>query len=156
MALQGISSKELASTRSVKSGTLQNACFTRRRVVADLGRSARMHMVRLMNNLVKSLKKNDDKSAVAMLKKNEWLVRKSTATCCQPWQKSREIGATWCESWHPSWVETRTYWTSIIERTTFGMCLSWHEAAEIYFTEELRHAETNQTCEIHESYCTPH
>ena len=28
-----------------------------------------MHIVRLMNNLVKRYKKNDDKSAVAMLKK---------------------------------------------------------------------------------------
>ena len=45
---------------------------------------------------------------------------------------------------------------SIIERTTFGLCLSRHEAAEVYFTEELRHAETNPTCEIHESYCTSH
>ena len=31
-----------------------------------------MHIVRLMNNLVKLPKKNDDKSAVAMLKKNDW------------------------------------------------------------------------------------
>ena len=46
-------------------------CSTRPRVVADLGKSARMHIVRLMNNLVKS-PKNDDKSAVAMLKKNDW------------------------------------------------------------------------------------
>ena len=50
-------SKELASTHSVKSGTLQNACSTRRRVVADLEKSARMHIVRLMNNLVKGLKR---------------------------------------------------------------------------------------------------
>ena len=31
-----------------------------------------MHIVRLMNNAVKRSKKNDDKSAVAMLKKNDW------------------------------------------------------------------------------------
>ena len=31
-----------------------------------------MHIVRLMNNLVKGPKKNDDKSAVAMLKKGDW------------------------------------------------------------------------------------
>ena len=52
-----ITSKELAPIHSVKSGTLQNACSTRPRVVADLGKSARMHIV--------------DKSAVAMLKKND-------------------------------------------------------------------------------------
>ena len=48
-----ITSKELALIHSVKSGALQNACSTRPRVGADLGRSARMHIVRLMNNLVK-------------------------------------------------------------------------------------------------------
>ena len=51
--LARITSKELATTHSVKSGTLQNACSTRRRVVAGLGKSARMHSVRLMHNLVK-------------------------------------------------------------------------------------------------------
>ena len=55
--LARITSKELASTRSVKSGTLQNACSTRPRAVADLGKSARMHIVRLMNNLVKGLQR---------------------------------------------------------------------------------------------------
>ena len=49
--------KELAPIHSVKSGTLQNACSTRPRVVADLGKSARMHIVRLMNGLVKNPKR---------------------------------------------------------------------------------------------------
>ena len=47
-----ITSKELAPIHSVKSGTLQNSCFTRTRAVADLEKTARMHIVRLMNNLV--------------------------------------------------------------------------------------------------------
>ena len=38
-------------------GTLQNACFKRPRVVADLGKSARMHIVRLMNSPVKGPKR---------------------------------------------------------------------------------------------------
>ena len=33
-----ITSKELAPIHSVKNGILQNACFTRPRVVADLGK----------------------------------------------------------------------------------------------------------------------
>ena len=45
-----ITSKELAPIHSVKGGTLQNACSTRPRVVAGLGKSAHMHIVRLMNN----------------------------------------------------------------------------------------------------------
>ena len=63
--LARITSKELAPIHSVKSGTLQNACSTRSRVVADVGKSAHMHIDRLMNNLVNgpkrmmTLKKHD-------------------------------------------------------------------------------------------------
>ena len=52
--------------------TLQSACSTRPRVVVGLVKSARMHTVRMMNKLIKRSKKIDDKSAVAMLKKNDW------------------------------------------------------------------------------------
>ena len=46
-----ITSKELAPIHSVKSGTLQNACSTSPRVVADFGKSALMRIARLMNSL---------------------------------------------------------------------------------------------------------
>ena len=52
-----ITSKELAPIHSVKSGALQNGCSSRPRVVADLGKSARMHIVRLVNSLAKRLKR---------------------------------------------------------------------------------------------------
>ena len=52
-----ITSKELAPIHSVKSGTLQNDCSTRPRVVAGLGKSALMHIARLMNNLAKGPKR---------------------------------------------------------------------------------------------------
>ena len=48
-----IASKELAITHSVKNGTLQNACSTSSRVVADLVRSALARIVSLMNSLAK-------------------------------------------------------------------------------------------------------
>ena len=51
-----ITSKELAPIQSVKSGTLQNACSTRPKMDAGLGKSARTHIVRLMNNPVKGPK----------------------------------------------------------------------------------------------------
>ena len=54
--LARITSKELATTHFVKNDTLQNACSTRPRVVAGLGKSALMHIVRLMNSLVKGPK----------------------------------------------------------------------------------------------------
>ena len=66
--LARITSKEFATTHAVKNGTLQNACSTRQRVVAVLGKSALMHTARLMNSVTKRSKKNGDKSAVAMLK----------------------------------------------------------------------------------------
>ena len=47
--LARIASKELATTHFVKDGTLQNACITRPRVVVGLGKSAHVHIVRLMN-----------------------------------------------------------------------------------------------------------
>ena len=52
-----ITLKELATTHFVKGGTLQNVCSARPRVVAGLGKSARMHTVRLMNSLVKGPKR---------------------------------------------------------------------------------------------------
>ena len=55
--LARITSKELATTHLVKSGTLQNACTTRPRVVVDLGKSALMHTVRLVNSLQKGPKR---------------------------------------------------------------------------------------------------
>ena len=48
-----ITSTELAPIHSVGNGTLQNACSTRPRVVADLGKSALMRIARLMNSLAK-------------------------------------------------------------------------------------------------------
>ena len=48
-------------------------CLFYKTVVAGLGKSAHMHTVRLMNSQpTKRSKKNDDKSAVAMLKKGDW------------------------------------------------------------------------------------
>ena len=61
MALQRLPQKNL-HLHSVKSGTLQNTCSTRPRVVAGLGKSALMHIVKLMNNLVKGLQRKMTKA----------------------------------------------------------------------------------------------
>ena len=108
-----ITSKELAITHSVKNGTLQNACSTRPRVVVGLGKSAHSHIVRLVNNLVKRSKKNDDKSAVAILKKHEQHDRTG-----RPFVSTHQI--------HDNLVASFRIWS-----------------AEVFidFTEELRHTE---------------
>ena len=48
--LARITSEELAITHFVKDGILQNACSTRTRMVAVLGKSARSHIVRLTHS----------------------------------------------------------------------------------------------------------
>ena len=63
--LARITSEELAIIHSVKSGTLQNACSTRPRVVVGLGKSAHTHIVRLMNSRLKGPKR--------MMTKVQWL-----------------------------------------------------------------------------------
>ena len=63
-----ITSKELAQLLSVKNDILQNACSTRPKMDADLGRSALMRIARLMNSQAKGLKRMVTKSAVAKLK----------------------------------------------------------------------------------------
>ena len=55
--LARITLEELVITHFVKNGTLQNACSTRPRVVANLGKNAHMHIIRLMNNQVKGPKR---------------------------------------------------------------------------------------------------
>ena len=76
-----ITLEELAITHFVKRGTLQNACTTRPRVFAGLGKSAHSHIVRLMNSRRKG-QTNNDKSAVAMLKKGNWQERECVADGC--------------------------------------------------------------------------
>ena len=80
--LARITSEELAIAHFVKSGTLQNACSTRPRVVVGLGKSAHTHIVRLMNSRLKGPKKNDDKSAVAILNKGDWQERGPVTDQC--------------------------------------------------------------------------
>ena len=69
--LARITLEELAITHFVKNGTLQNACFTRPRVVADFGEKWSYAHRQVDELPSKKSKKNDGKSAVDMLKKYE-------------------------------------------------------------------------------------
>ena len=79
--LARITFEELAITHFVINGTLQNACSTRPRAVVGLEKSAHTHIVRLMNSRLKG-PKNDDKSAMAMLKKGDWQEREPVTDEC--------------------------------------------------------------------------
>ena len=91
-----ITLKELAVTHFVKGGTLQNACSTRPRVVADFGKSAHAHrQVDIQPS--KRSKKNGDKSAGAMLKKFEMYDRTvKPVVCCDT--RHEHHGPVWCRS----------------------------------------------------------
>ena len=82
-----ITSKELAITHFVKSGTLQNACSTRPREVAYLEKNF-LYAHRQVDEQpsTRSKKNNQECSSPA---EEECLARECTVTCCQPWQKSR-------------------------------------------------------------------
>ena len=60
-----ITSKELAPIHFVKSGILQNACPTSRRMDADLVKSALVRIARLKNSPAEGLKR--------MVRKVQWL-----------------------------------------------------------------------------------
>ena len=102
----------------------------------------------------KGSKKHDDKSAVAMLKKNDWHEN--------VWQPVVDLDKNHERSGRPD-KNRDTYHE--LKRGPTGRrssnarhlgCVSRHEAAEVNSMEDLRHAEANPTCEIHESCCTSH
>ena len=70
--LARITPKELAITQFVKDGTLLNACSTRTRVVVGFGEKCSFAHRQVDEQPSKRSKKTDDKSAVVMLKKNDW------------------------------------------------------------------------------------
>ena len=77
--LARITLEELAISHFVKKGTLQNACSTRPRMVAVLGRECSFAHRQVDEQPTKRSKTNNDKSAVAMLKKGNWQERESVS-----------------------------------------------------------------------------
>ena len=80
--LARITLEELAITHFVKNGTLQNACSTRPRVVVDSGEKCSFAHRQVDEQPTKRSRKNDDKSAVAVLKKRNWQERESVTDEC--------------------------------------------------------------------------
>ena len=75
--LARITSEELAITHSVKDGILQNACSTRPRNGCRFGEKCSFAHRQVDAKLTKWSKSNKDKSAVAILKKENWQERES-------------------------------------------------------------------------------
>ena len=75
-----ITSKELAITHPAKDGILLNVCSTRTRMVAVLGRSALLHIVRLTHSRRNGPNRIMTKAPVALLKKGDWHERESVTS----------------------------------------------------------------------------
>ena len=76
-------SKELAPSHSVKKWHPPECLFYKTKSGCRFGKSARMHIARLMNSLEKRSTKDGDKSAVAMLKKHESYDRTVKPVVCR-------------------------------------------------------------------------
>ena len=75
--LARITLEELAITHSVKDGILLNACSTKTRMVAVLVKKCSFAHRQVDTQPTKWSKSNNDKSAVALLKKGDWHERES-------------------------------------------------------------------------------
>ena len=80
--LARITLEELAITHFVKNGTLQNACSSRPRVVVGLGKRCAFAHRQVDEQPTKRSKSNNDKSAVALLKKGDWQEREPVTDQC--------------------------------------------------------------------------
>ena len=98
----------------------------------------------------KRSKKNDDKSAVALLKKGDWQERGPVTDQChdrsgKPDKRSDK-----------KLEQKSSKRQSSDARQLSGLRISRHDAAEVYSPERHRHAETNPTCEVHKGFCASH
>ena len=106
--LARISSKELAITHFVKSGTLQNACSTRPRVVVGFGISAHVHIVRLMR--AKSTQPNPSPRSSTQQNVKKCIENQEYQRQKPKWKMARlpckdffkgTCTNSFCEKWHP-------------------------------------------------------
>ena len=95
----------------------------------------------------KRSKKNDDKSAVAILKNGDWQERGPVTDQChdrpvKPGKRSdKKLGQ-------------KSSKRQSSDARQLGCVFSRHDAAKVYSPEVHRHAEANPACEIHKGYRT--
>ena len=97
----------------------------------------------------KRSKKNDGKSAVAMLKKGNWQERELVTDECH--DRPGKPGKRGDKKLGQNSSKRQSS-----DARQLGLRISGHGAAEVYSPEGHRHAGANPTCEIHKGYCTSH
>ena len=117
------------------------------------GENAHMHIARLMNNLSKNVQKEWWQKCSSHVEE-KWSARKHMATCCQPWQKSRQAGATRCLTWshfmrwvkdllgvdhriHDNWVVSFKIWSR--RSLSYGRAQTCRHQSNVWDSQRLLH-----------------
>ena len=145
-----ITSKELAITHFVKKWHPPECLFYKTKSGCRFGEKCSYAHRQVDEQPTKRSKKNDDKSAVAKLKKGDWHEREHVTRPI-----SRSIGGNLIREVVRRWGQKSSQRRSSNARQ-LGCVFSRHNAAEVYSPEVHRHAETNPTCENHKGYCASH
>ena len=148
--LARITSKELAITHSAKNGTLQNACFYKTKSGCRFGEKCSFAHRQFDEQPTKRSKKNDDKSAVALLKKGNWQEREPVTD--EGHDRPGKPGKRSDEKLGQNSSERQ----SSDARQLGWRMLGTMTPPKSYSPEGHRHAEANPDCEIHKGYCTSH
>ena len=119
-----VTSKELASIHSVKSGILQSACSTSQKMDADLGKSAVICTARLKNSLAKGLKKNGDKSSVAMFKSMSSIIERGDPLY------------TLTHQMHDNWVEYSRIWSRRSLHRFYGRAQTYGNRSDVFDSQK--------------------
>ena len=144
--LARITSEELAITHFVKNGPPEYL-FYKTKSGCRCGEKCSFAHRQVDEQPTKRSKTNDDKSAVAILKKRNWQERESVTDECHD-----RPGKPGKRGYKKLGQNSSKRQFSVARQ--LGLRISGHEAAEVYSPEGHRHAETSPTCEIHKDYCT--
>ena len=150
-----ITSKELAPLHSVKSGTLQKCLFYKTKSGCRFGEKCSYAQRQVDEQPSKGSKKNGDNSEVAISKKND--MHESVWQPVVNRDKSHDrpgrpdIKRDTCHELKQGPVGRQSS-----NARQLGCVFHDMKPPKSILRKSFRHAETNPTCEIPESYCTSH
>ena len=130
-------------------GTLQNEClFYKTKSGCRFGEKCSFAHRQVEEQPTKRSKTNNDKSAVAMLKKGNWQEREPVTDGCYD-----RLGKL--DKMSDKKLGQKSSQRRSSDARQLG-CVFQDDAAEVRSPEGHRHAATNPTCEIHKGNCASH
>ena len=147
--LARIASKELAITQSVKKWHPPECLFYKTKSCCLFGEKCSYAHRQVDEQPTNRSKKSDDKNAVAILKKGDWQERGLVTDQCA--DRSGKLDKMSDKILVQKSSQRRSF-----DARKIALCISRHDAAEVFSPEVHRHVETNPTCEVHKGYCASH